>query len=314
MPVKILTPAQKWQQWLSFITKKHRLTHYKNLVPVLTKQECKDLCGHRKTKRAPWSRKSQYVTLAHTNYKPQTTIQGNAIGWDSKGNLMFLYLQNVIPGDMRNTAFAAFEKMQFRSCNKSGRLELKGAVAFNGHKNPEAAEINTGYMHLAREFKIKQSAVAEPYMKDVVRLLDTMSDIYARVLPRYWRIPNMRIQKKHRHGFTPFTTLTFLRSAPASVHLDARNGADSMACMTSLANPNPANLYSGGAFCFIEYGVEIRVRPGDLLIGATPKNWHCNLSPVQGLKYSVIAYSKKALRRHNPLLLEDSPKPKRWKK
>ncbi|MFZ0951640.1 MAG: hypothetical protein WAN17_05195 [Candidatus Sulfotelmatobacter sp.] len=314
MQVRILTPAQKWQQWLAFITRKHNLTHYSNLAPVLTKQECKDLCGHRKTKKAPWSRKSQYVTIAYPNYKPQITIQNNSIGWDSKGNLMFLYLQNVLPQRVRDTAFAAFQQMQFRSCNKSGRLELKGAVAFNGHKNPEASEINTGYMHLAREFKIKQSAVALPQMKNVVPLLDAMSGIYARVLPRYWRIPNMRIKQHHRHGFTPFTTITFLKSAPASVHLDARNGADSLACMTSVADPDPAKRYSGGAFCFIEYGVEIRVRPGDLLIGATPKNWHCNLSPVQGLKYSVIAYSKKALRRQNPLLPEDSPKPKRRKK
>ena len=163
-------------------------------------------------------------------------------------------------------------------------------------------------MHLRREFKLKQSAEVERHSSSLYKLLDAMAAIYAEKLPRYFRIPNMRIKEKHRHGFTPFTTLTFLKSAPAAVHLDARNGADSLACMTTVADPDPAKMYSGGAFCFIEYGVEIQVKPGDLLIGATPKNWHCNLSPVQRLKYSVIAYSKKALRRNNPLLPEDSPK------
>src|ERR1035441_10018163 len=129
MLIKVLSPAQKWQRWLASITKKYGLTHYKNLTPALTKQECKDLCGHRKTKKAPWSRKSQYVNLAYPNYKPKLTIQGNAIGWDSKGDLMFLYLQNAIPENIRKAAFEACQQMNFRTCNKSGRLELKGAVS-----------------------------------------------------------------------------------------------------------------------------------------------------------------------------------------
>src|ERR1019366_8534309 len=77
IPGSVPTPAQKWQRWLAFITKKDGLTHYQNLEIALTKQQCKDLCGHRKTKAAPWSRKSQYVTIAYPDYKPKLTIQGN---------------------------------------------------------------------------------------------------------------------------------------------------------------------------------------------------------------------------------------------
>lgn len=64
--------------------------------------------------------------------------------------------------------------------------------------------------------------------------------------------------------------------------------------MTTIKPPSGSK---GGEFCFVEYGVQIGVAPGDLLIAATPKHWHCNLSPVIGTKYSIICYFKDALRK-----------------
>jgi hypothetical protein len=63
--------------------------------------------------------------------------------------------------------------------------------------------------------------------------------------------------------------------------------------MTSIQDPTAP--YSGGAFCFVEYGVQIAVRPGDFLIASTPTDWHANLTRVVGEKYSVVAYFKQVL-------------------
>lgn len=49
-------------------------------------------------------------------------------------------------------------------------------------------------------------------------------------------------------------------------------------------------LYAGGAFCLLEYGIQIPLQPGDLLITATAREWHRNVTPVQGEKYSIVAY------------------------
>lgn len=94
-------------------------------------------------------------------------------------------------------------------------------------------------------------------------------------------------------GIAPFSTITLLKSAPAAVHVDG-NGIP-YACMTSVASEE----YRGGTFCLVERGLSIAVRPGDLLIAATWKNEHCNLSPVVGTKFSVIAYFKNVLRKNS---------------
>ena len=71
--------------------------------------------------------------------------------------------------------------------------------------------------------------------------------------------------------------------------------------MTSVADPDPAKRYSGGTFCFVKYGVSVAVTPGDILIASTPQDWHADLTPVQGLKYSIVAYYKQTL--HSPNIL-----------
>ena len=45
----------------------------------------------------------------------------------------------------------------------------------------------------------------------------------------------------------------------------------------------------------IEYGIKIPVKPGDLLIAQTTREWHCNTTPVAGIKYSLVCYYHKLL-------------------
>ena len=45
----------------------------------------------------------------------------------------------------------------------------------------------------------------------------------------------------------------------------------------------------------MEFGIRVAVQPGDILIAATPQYLHCNIKPITGLKYSVVAYFRKKL-------------------
>lgn len=286
-------------KWPDDIVRKFNLKRY-DFKPILPKGKAASLKGDKKKKK-----KAEYITEAIPGYQIQHEINGDAIGFDEKGRLMFVFLKGVISERVRDRTLVGLRKMEFRSCNKSGRPELREAIRFNGHTNPEAGEINTGYMHLAREFKIKQSARNERRLQFILPLLRAMDGRYQKVLPRQFGEQNRKIKAHHRHGFSPFSTLTFLRSAPSAVHVDARNGAGALACMTTIKPPSGSK---GGEFCFVEYGVQIGVTPGDLLIAATPKHWHCNLSPVVGTKYSIICYFKDALRK-KPLTVPLPPPP-----
>jgi len=295
--------------WTVHIIKKYNLQRY-DLTPVIARETAQSWSADKKLKR-----KSQYVFDADRSYKEtklRPVISGNAIGFDERGDTIFLYLKNingkkVISKRVRNKALQGFKKMEFAPCTRSGRKELKGAQAFNNRKGGTfAGEYNTGWMHLGGIFKIGHDRTKNKEKRRIAKhndklvaeymlpLLRTMSHIYARTLPKAFGTQNVKIRSEHRHGETPFSTLTFLQSAPAAVHLDARNGAGSLACMTTVDTPKK---YKGGAFCFVEYGVEIRVTPGDLLIAATPFHWHANLTPVEGEKYSIICYFKDALQR-----------------
>lgn len=108
----------------------YKLKRY-DLQPVIDRKIVQSWSGNKKAKR-----KAQHVSQAMPTYAP-TTVSENAIGFDSRGELMFLYLKTIkgkkpISQRVRDRALTGFLKMEFKSCNKSSRPELRGAVAFNG--------------------------------------------------------------------------------------------------------------------------------------------------------------------------------------
>ena len=243
-----------------------------------------------------------YLCQVDPSYQIQHDVTTNATGYDEHGQLLFVYLKNVMPTTgpaAQRKALKILQHMSFKSCNRSGRPELKNAVRFNGHANPAAAEINLGYQALIKLWRIgyKHKRPTVTHIKNenlqtlLFPLLDYMVGWYACVLPRLFRELWKTCPPEFRHGTVPFSSLTLLKSAPSAIHVDAKNGKG-FACMTTIAAPQS---YSGGEFCFVKYGVRLRVMPGDLLIAATPANDHCNLSPVIGEKFSVIGYFKHTL-------------------
>jgi hypothetical protein len=304
-------------KWNDHIQKTQRIKPY-YLTPIIPRATAQSWGADKGLKRKP-----QYVFDADPTYKTTKLlplISRNAIGFDQNGDTIFLYLKKfnrkqAISRHLRRKALQGLLQMQFTPCASSGRPELRGAQAFNDRKaGTFAGEYNTGWMHLGGEFrigldpnrvkdhdKIKRAQHNDKLAKTfIVPMLRRISDIFALTLPKAFGTQNCKIKSAHRYGeTTPFSTLTFLKSAPSAVHLDAKNGAGSLACMTTVGTSTP---YVGGSFCLVEYGVEIKVQPGDLLIAATPFHWHANLSPVEGEKYSIVCYFKDVLQRKRKVI------------
>jgi hypothetical protein len=303
IPIPLKRQRANWAWWLSKIIDKYDLRPY-YLTPVIPRALAKSWSGHNKTaKRA--EKRAEYPPK---DYKPTHFVSQNAIGFDEHGDLMFLYLQTIkgepaISQRVRSRALTGLlnlhKKNLFRPCDESYRPELREAIEKNGPNAPVVAgEINTGWMHLLKAFEIGAKYKTYPQLLNqkhhLLPMLKAIDGIFATTLPSVFARHNRKIKYAHRHGLSPFSTLTLLRSAPSAVHLDGRNGAGSLACMTTVRGPQKC---TGGEFCFVQYGVQISVQPGHLLIAGTPFHWHCNLSAVNGLKFSVIAYFKDALQR-----------------
>jgi hypothetical protein len=235
-------------------------------------------------------------------YKLAAPITQSTLGWNinSKGKIepMFIFLKGKIDADLQANALAELKRQPtpFKSCAKSGRPELKQAVRYNGHKNPEASEWNPGFREKKRYGYIEPVSDLTPY-PELRALLEQMSDIFRRFFPRKWghaftMCPEpFRLKGKSGRSL-PYSRLAILKSAASAIHVDADNGMG-VACMTTIEDSN--DPYKGGTFCFVEYGLQIAVRPGDMLIANTPEHWHCNVAKITGTKYSIVAYFSKRL-------------------
>jgi hypothetical protein len=267
--------------------------------------------------------RGQYVRDVDPRYDPPHKITKSAIGFHPDGSLMFLFLKDVIPQALQNDALVGLKAMKFKSCDGSNRKELKEANVFNatldGYDKPVrvkgriiggAGELNYGFYARSKIDTFIPTRKQRAAFEKVLPILNEMCNVFARRLPKKFMEQNKGFTDKQTGQFrrvpvefrlanhTPFSSVAILKSAPSAVHTDGKNG-DNFACMTSIQDPTAP--YSGGAFCFVEYGVQIAVRPGDFLIASTPTDWHANLTRVVGEKYSVVAYFKQVLA--NPRLL-----------
>ncbi len=238
---------------------------------------------------------SQYLDHADKAYaaKLDPPFRENTIGW-YRNDPMFIFLKRQIGPLIRANVLTELTNAPFTSCKNSARPELQNAVAYNKHKNPEAKEWNPGFKvkHRYGIFTVAKHGDLQnyPHMRQLVEL---MSDVWREVYPKRWGMAN-QISPAPLRLVTraPFNRLAVLKSAASAIHVDAQNGLG-VGVMTTLEDPN--DPYQGGVFCFVEYGITIAVKPGDILIADTPGNWHCNVGPITGTKYSIVAYSTKML-------------------
>jgi hypothetical protein len=290
--------TQNEASWISFIIKKYNLKPY-YLTPFYGRKTVRDWGGLRETEKRA-ERAARWPMEADPNYAIKMVITENAIGWNEEGKLMFLFiksetLQETIAQPMPTDALAALQALDFKSCDDSKRPELKRANDFNGSNAPvRAEELNLGYGADRRIYGFVETALQMPEYSKLFETLHWMSGVYQKTLPQHFRLQNTKIKTMFRQGISVFSSVALLKSAPSAVHVDSRNG-DSFACMTTVDTPAG---YKGGTFCFVQYCTSIAVGPGDILIATTPRDWHCNIAPVVGEKYSIVAYYKQAL--HSP--------------
>jgi hypothetical protein len=211
-------------------------------------------------------------------------IHQSTVGY-ADGKLAFLYLKGVVPLDLVEGTERGLEKMRWYNTASSNRRALKKS---KGH------ELQFGWINAfgrIRQFvpTIKQ----KPQFMKTWPLLDWVDGIFARALPLIWRnqLLNQKEVKFKRTATVVSTasSVTFLRNAPTSIHLDSNNSEAGLTVLTT------AGKYRGGEFLLPAYGVSIPVQPGDVLIAATHREWHCNFKLVSGLRFSIITYFRDGL-------------------
>jgi hypothetical protein len=238
-----------------------------------------------------------------------------------KREIAGVYLQGVIRREVQDEAFAALEQMKWA---EPKRPETKTAVGRQKGNKVEPKELTIGVTHprnkpndLMPSVDTRKNA---DHLRHLIPLWKEVAGCFQKVLPAYSRLQNSPgyvslqdpdapaqplpdyggIPRELRNWLGPengdamFSTLTLLRSCPASVHKDRNANKDqhNFACLTSLGDKDKKGKlkFSGGRFCLIEYGLEIPILPGDLFIGQTTREWHYNTTPVTGVKYSMIGY------------------------
>jgi hypothetical protein len=200
---------------------------------------------------------------------------------------MLLYLKNKIAESVQNEAWDGLEKMKFEDPTRS---ETKGAIEFNGPSaTVRAGELLFGFMDSGWIRMADPTREQEAEYERVKPLLLKLNAQFARTLPRHFAEQNRLIPVPFRQFGTALSTTTILKSCPSAVHKDAGNGL-SLTCMTTVGKDS-----TGGPFSLLEYGLKIPVKPGDVLIAATAREWHVNLTPVQGTKYSIVGYYRRGL-------------------
>ncbi len=89
--------------------------------------------------------------------------------------------------------------------------------------------------------------------------------------------------------FAHFSTITLNRNILFGAHEDGNNMPGTMGCLSALGD------YAGGILCLPRLGVAFDLRPRDLLIADTNEEFHTNLGPIVGKRYSVVAYLHSSL-------------------
>jgi hypothetical protein len=224
--------------------------------------------------------KHEYLDETYVHH----VIEKHTVGY-ANGRLAFIYLKGVVPPSHIKAAERGLEKMRWYSTESSNRQALKKS---KGH------ELQFGWIDSfgkVRQFvpTIRQ----KEQFKETWPLINWMDGIFARVAPRVWssQLLNQRRTNFRRTatGVSTISTVTMLKNAPTSIHQDSKNAEAGLTVLVT------AGKYTGGEFLFPQYGVSIPIAPGDVLIAATHREWHCNFKKVQGLRYAIIGYFRAGL-------------------
>jgi hypothetical protein len=214
-------------------------------------------------------------------YVTEAPLTENTLCWYPDNSVMLLYLKNCIPLRARTRAKEGLDAMVF---DEPTRSETQNATMFNarlGTPLTVAGELLFGFMD-------RGWIMLTPLMR-------RLNALFARTLPRDFAKQNGLIPAPFRQYGTAYSNVSILKSCPSAIHRDTGNSTGSDLSLTCLTTVGTEGEYSGGEFCLLQYGLKIPVKPGDILIAATCREWHLNLTPVKGTKYSIICYFRRGL-------------------
>jgi hypothetical protein len=234
-------------------------------------------------------------------------ITKSTLARDDQGRVVFLYLHHVLDSTHYKQAWAAVKKMKFNDTKRSRRSALKksggGELNFGWADRRRRIDwIDKRVRHLLPPgFKLNGNIDAyaptrqqwDKY-KELIPLINSMDRWFYRYLPDDWKATNARGPlRSHQYlratAVSSFSTMTLLKSAPTSVHRDSNNADAGLTCLTTFGE------FDGGDLLFPQYGMKVIVQPGDLIIAATHREWHCNVRPLTGKRYSLIGYFREGL-------------------
>lgn len=227
-----------------------------------------------------------------------------------------IFLKGVLDSNRQQLAWQNLEQLDWGApSRKETKSAVNEKVQVDNSVTPRELSIGWSRFALAKkpgqekgEHHIgltKQTWANKDRLDGIGALVQQMDHVFHKVLPFYGTLQNQREHDPEerkilddpewvnsgnyvREWLTSFSATTLLRSCPASIHKDrnANLGQTNFACLTSVGEN-----FSGGPFCLIQHGIKIPIKPGDLFIGQTTREWHCNVDlPVVGTKYSIICY------------------------
>jgi hypothetical protein len=241
-----------------------------------------------KLKERRLARVHDVKALKHHYIDPEVyvtdTLTENTLCWYPENTAMLLYLKEKISEDDQKTAPRGLESMKFKDPTRG---ETEKAIEFNGQlATVRAGELTFGFMDRGSIRMTDPTKYQAAEFDKVRRILWRLNQQFARTLPKHYEQQNRNIPSEFRLTGTAFSTISILKSCPSAVHIDMNGNKLGLVCMTTVRGTE----YSGGELCLPEYGLKVPVKPGDILVAATAREWHCNLTPVKGTKYSIVCY------------------------
>jgi hypothetical protein len=254
--------------------------------------------------------RNQYYPKAVTDKIEQDSIFWYEPGRYGQTEIAGVFLRGVIPAYVQRATYDALSRLKWRPPRRKETLPAKELQ--RGGKI-EAGELVVGHSHSKGVMEYAATSREWGYVKHVEPMLRAVDGIFGRVLPQQHYAQNLpkplrereieAIERKGMHPniggiparyrlfLTSFSSLALLRNCPTAIHKDqnARGDTRNYSCLTSVAGPDG---FKGGTFCLPEYDLLIPVKPGDLLIVQSSREWHCNMGRVTGDKISIVAYYK----------------------
>jgi hypothetical protein len=243
-------------------------------------------------------------------YAIDDEIKRDTIFWyepDREGKTMMagIFLKDVIPPAIQKHTFYSFHQMKWREPRRKETIPAIKLQEKQG-SGPSAGEWLVGFSSGVVQWGTVHTKQAI-YIRhlELIRMADT---VFKKVLPEYHQLQNIPmdirareleatekrgqhpklggIPARYRLFLSSFSALAILRNCPTACHKDrnARPDETNFSCLTSVGD------YKGGGFCLPEYKLRVPVKPGDLLIFQTSKEWHTNIGAIKGEKYSIVFY------------------------